>query len=181
MLTGRAIFAAKTVPEIMAAVMMKEHDWHLLRANVPPSIRTLLRRCLVRETRNRLQSIGDARIVIEEYLSGSKEMSTVPTGTSRRRDQSGWIAAGISMIVTVALAIPAVDHYHETSLDTRTIRSTILPPPDTTLRSSLTAWAVPLLSPDGRRIVFGASTAERQDTAMDSHTGRTQCTTAGWY
>src|SRR5205809_2813026 len=62
MLTGRTMFSGETVSETMAQVMMKEPDWDVLPPNAPPRLRDLLRRCLVKEPRNRVRDIGDMRI-----------------------------------------------------------------------------------------------------------------------
>jgi len=68
MLTGEMIFAGETVTDTLAAVIKSEPDWSQLSPNTPLAIRNLLQRCLRKDSRQRLQSIGDARIVLEEYL-----------------------------------------------------------------------------------------------------------------
>src|SRR5712691_11106787 len=65
MLTGRMLFSGETVSETMALVMTKEPDWNTLPATTPVGIRELLRRCLIKEPRNRLRDMGEARIAIE--------------------------------------------------------------------------------------------------------------------
>jgi eukaryotic-like serine/threonine-protein kinase len=76
MLTGKMAFYGETVTDILAAVIMKEPDWSLLPDNTPPAIRQLVKRCLKKEARQRLQAIGDARITLEEVLSGAQEPSS---------------------------------------------------------------------------------------------------------
>jgi len=68
MLTGKMAFVGKNVTETMYKVTQIDPDLDLLPASLPAGIRRLVRRCLVKEARNRLQSIGDARIAIQEYL-----------------------------------------------------------------------------------------------------------------
>ena len=68
MLTGKRAFGGKNVSETMYKVMASDPDLSILPASLPAGIRRLVRRCLVKEARNRLQSIGDARIAIQEYL-----------------------------------------------------------------------------------------------------------------
>src|SRR6266571_516997 len=53
MLTGKMAFSGETVSETMAAVMLKEPDWDALPGNTPARLRDLIRRCLVKEPRNR--------------------------------------------------------------------------------------------------------------------------------
>jgi serine/threonine-protein kinase len=69
MLAGRRAFVGETVADTMAKVLEHEPDWSLLPANTPPAIKNLLERCLVKSPRQRLQAIGDARLVIEETLA----------------------------------------------------------------------------------------------------------------
>src|SRR5881628_1330481 len=78
MLTGRMLFSGETTSETMAAVMMKEPDWNVLPTNLPGRLRDLLRRCLVKEPRNRVQAIGDVRIAIEETQSGTETNALTP-------------------------------------------------------------------------------------------------------
>jgi serine/threonine protein kinase len=65
MLAGKKLFSGETATETMAQVMMKEVDFAALPADTPPNLRYLLRRCLVKDPRNRLQAIGEARIIMD--------------------------------------------------------------------------------------------------------------------
>ncbi len=77
MLTGRRLFEGDSVPETLAGVLKTEIDLAKLPDDTPPAIRRLLRRCLERHPKNRLHDIADARIVIDEVLSGkSDELAT---------------------------------------------------------------------------------------------------------
>jgi serine/threonine protein kinase len=62
MLHGQKMFEGETVSETMAEVMKGEIDWDALPSSTPAWLRSLLRRCLDRDPRTRLQSIGEARI-----------------------------------------------------------------------------------------------------------------------
>src|SRR5690348_4479072 len=71
MLSGRKAFEGETLSDVLAAVITKEPEWNALPTIAPLSIQKLLRRCLQKDVRQRLQAIGDARIAIEETLSGT--------------------------------------------------------------------------------------------------------------
>jgi eukaryotic-like serine/threonine-protein kinase len=73
MLTGRMVYSGETVSETMAKVIMSDPDWNALPAATPVRLRSLLRRCLVKEPRNRIRDIGDVRIAIEEILAKPDE------------------------------------------------------------------------------------------------------------
>ena len=75
MLTGRRAFAGDTVADTLARVIERDPDWSLLPATTPPAIRSLLERCLVKNPRQRLQAMGDARLVLEEALA---ELTSAP-------------------------------------------------------------------------------------------------------
>src|SRR6202521_2680330 len=71
MVTGKKAFDGETVTDVLAAVVRAEPEWSLLPPNTPATIRSLLQRCLRKEVKQRVQAIGDARIAIEETMSGS--------------------------------------------------------------------------------------------------------------
>jgi serine/threonine-protein kinase len=62
MITGRQLFEGETITDVLTNVLHKEPDWN----QVPRKVQRLLRNCLERDPRKRLQDIGDARLLIEE-------------------------------------------------------------------------------------------------------------------
>src|SRR5438552_462265 len=77
MLTGRPVFPGETVSHILAAVLKSDPDWTALPANTSAPIRRLLRRCLDKDRRRRLDSAADARLEIDEALAPIGDASTV--------------------------------------------------------------------------------------------------------
>ena len=73
MLTGRRAFEGETISDVLAKVIEREPDWTALPASTPPRLRELLRRCVRKDPKTRLQAIGDARVQIEELISGATE------------------------------------------------------------------------------------------------------------
>ena len=69
-LTRRRTFAGDSMTEVMAAVLERSPDWGSLPATVPENVKCLLRRCLTKDRHSRLCDIGDARLELEETLSG---------------------------------------------------------------------------------------------------------------
>jgi serine/threonine-protein kinase len=65
MLAGRSMFTGETISDVLAGVLRAEPDWSALPADTPPRLRKLLRRCLERDRKQRLQAIGEARITID--------------------------------------------------------------------------------------------------------------------
>ncbi len=66
MLTGTQPFTGETVSDTLAAVLKTEPDGSLLPEETPPPLRRLLRRCLVKDPKERLRDIGEARILLGE-------------------------------------------------------------------------------------------------------------------
>jgi Tol biopolymer transport system component len=106
MLTGKRAFGGEAVSETLAAVMRDEPNWSALPQAVPPRIRDLLKRCLYKDVKQRLQAIGDARITIEEVQNGTPDL--VPTLADAAESRvSGWarhVPWAIAAILAVALA-----------------------------------------------------------------------------
>jgi dipeptidyl aminopeptidase/acylaminoacyl peptidase/predicted Ser/Thr protein kinase len=73
MLTGRRLFEAEDVSETLAAVLTREVSITALPPSIPARLRALLRDCLVRDPRQRLRDIGEARRVIDQQISGTPD------------------------------------------------------------------------------------------------------------
>ena len=54
MLTGRPVFSGETVSHVLAAVLRADPDWSGLPSDTPAPIRRLLRRCLDKDRKRRI-------------------------------------------------------------------------------------------------------------------------------
>lgn len=95
MLTGTTAFRGETVTDTLAAIVTRDPDWSLLPAAIPPHIRVLLGRCLRKDPKQRLRDIGDARISLDEVLSGASDGVASPVAASR--GMKWWLAAAIAI------------------------------------------------------------------------------------
>lgn len=68
-LTGVCPFAGETMTDSLGAILHREVSWELLPKETPAVVRLLLRRCLQRDRKRRLQDINDARVEIEEAIA----------------------------------------------------------------------------------------------------------------
>jgi serine/threonine protein kinase/Tol biopolymer transport system component len=115
MLTGRKAFEGETISDVLAAVLTKEPDWNAIPDTTPPSIQKLIRRCLQKDVRRRLQAIGEARFTIEETLSGTgvppvenhgqDAHATTGTPGSTVRRALPWALAALAIIAAVAAVL----------------------------------------------------------------------------
>ena len=87
MLAGRMPFRGESVTDTLAEIIKTEPDWKLLPANTPKPVRTLLQRCLKKDPKQRLQAIGEARIVIEELLAGQQQAGKDQADTSQTAER----------------------------------------------------------------------------------------------
>ena len=103
-LTGRPPFPGETVTEVLGAILHRDPDFDALPAEVPPRLLRLMARCLRRDPRQRLQHAGDARILLEEIMSGdSGEDDSTFLAPSRGLPRS-WLAALAAVALLAALA-----------------------------------------------------------------------------
>jgi len=66
MLTGKQAFSGNTISDTLAAVLRADPEWTSLPLATPVAVRRLLRRCLEKDAKRRLQHIGDARLELDE-------------------------------------------------------------------------------------------------------------------
>jgi hypothetical protein len=157
MLAGTRAFHGNDVAETVVSVLSKEPDWPRIPAEASP-LRPLLARCLMKNPKQRLQAIGDARIQIEELMSGSVERpasSDLTRRSSARRVAPAAIAALACSALTGALVLSV---FTERAAQNPPLvsRFEIVPPPGQALRILDFARAI-AVSPDGRFIVSVAS------------------------
>ena len=159
MLTGRPTFEGGTTSDVLAAVITKDPDWSALAADTSAGIQKLLRRCLQKDPKQRLRDIGDARIAIEETLSGDAGAGFVSGGGRPQRSPlQPWRRAlpwAVALLCLGLAGVFAIGYFRAISVPARSVRSYILPPEKTTFASEAKT-GTPILSPDGRRLVFGA-------------------------
>src|SRR5262245_13563130 len=87
MLSGKRAFEGASYSDTVAAVLDREPDWSALPKQTPTSVLRVLRRCLQKDKDRRLRDIGDARLELEEVLSGPGPAGEAP---SKRRRRASW-------------------------------------------------------------------------------------------
>jgi serine/threonine protein kinase/Tol biopolymer transport system component len=101
MLTGRVAFTGDTISDTIAAILGREPEWSALKT--PASLRRVLQRCLEKDPRRRLHDIADARIEIEDVMSGVAGTPTDATGihTRRRPARLLWSIAAVVALAAI--------------------------------------------------------------------------------
>ena len=159
MLTGRMAFQAPDVASTLAKVLESTADLDRLPAVTPAPIRRLLRRCLVKDRKDRLGDASTIRIEIDEALRDPRAAGDVATAPS---DRVPWWRRGLPWRITaVIVAVLVVGALAVAGLAGRFFRSD---PPRPVSRLDIAlppgdrfAAAVSLaITPDGRTVFYGA-------------------------
>jgi eukaryotic-like serine/threonine-protein kinase len=165
MLSGRLAFEGETVTDTLSAILTKEPDWSRLPSTAPLRICGLLRRCLQKDARKRLQSIGDARIEIEECLASQDSTDSVdPDGSiggqepARQSVRKPLLAASLAAAALVVLA--GLVGWWLKGTRTRTFNWT-----GTAVPGSNIAFG-PRISPDGHMLAFQAMVGNLTQVAV---------------
>jgi len=90
MLTGKRPYTGETASEVLAAVILKDADLTTLPGPVPARVRRLLQRCLTKDPKQRLQAIGEARIVLQEYLANPAAAADDADAGAAGQAQPAW-------------------------------------------------------------------------------------------
>ncbi len=154
MLTGRMPFAGDTISDTIAAVLEREPDHTMLPADTPVPIRRLLRRCLEKDRKGRLDSAAGARLEIDDAITSPAAEMPAFVATPPRRVTPMAIAAlaggtAAAAFVVWALIRPAP------AAPVLPTRFAIVPAPNLPLNVSGPDRDL-ALSPDGRRLVYRA-------------------------
>ena len=146
--TATMAFGDETVTDTLASIIKSDPDWSLLPPNTPPAIRKLLQRCLKKDPKQRLQAIGEARIAIEETLSGEAEKTAPVIGSIHNRGlrKSGWLIGLAVLMAAALLAGTAAWKWVAPSSATAMHFSAVT--------NFAGVQAQPALSPDGRSVAF---------------------------
>ena len=145
MLTGSRPFRGESMGDTLAAVVKDAPDWSVLPEGTPSYLRKLLERMLVKDRRERLQAIGEARIALG---SGGTESPAQAASLPHKAPKAPWVLGAVmAAVAAVALWGP-----WRTTLpvDRPLTRLSVDLGPDAIKGPRITA----VLSPDGQRIVF---------------------------
>ena len=90
LLTGKPAFHGEDVGDILASVVKTEPAFDSLPANISPSIRVLLQRCLRKDRRQRTPDAAILRIEIEDALTAPKDVGATQAAPAAIAGASVW-------------------------------------------------------------------------------------------
>jgi eukaryotic-like serine/threonine-protein kinase len=148
MLAGKRLFHGETITDILASVVKDEPDL----SRVSPNVRRLLRACLQKDPKQRLQSIGDWRLLLDAEADEAASRGPLDKELRGGPPHEKWLWPGVAAVLLIALGTVSFIHSREKPpAAPEPVRFQIYPPEKTVFGPDLA------LSPDGRRIAFTAT------------------------
>jgi Tol biopolymer transport system component len=154
MLSGQKLFAGETVSHVLASVLKDEIDLDALPDDLPPRVAEVVRRCLERKPKRRMQAIGDVRVLLEEWLENPEieysEASAIDIAGSRQprwKQLLPWVVVTVLAVGLLTTVWPRAEQEDPAPI----VRFQIVAP------ESLTSAGPPTISPDGRSIAYNAT------------------------
>ena len=158
MLTGQRAFPGDDLTDMIVSVVSKEPDWLRLPAATPAGFRRLLTRCLKKEPRTRLRDIGEARVQIDELLSGLPDETVTPTNVlaapPSSAPRSAWSRTLTWMLAASTIGIGALALLWAPWRAAPSPRSAALQMTPFSFEQG--GQTVSVWSPDGKAVSFGA-------------------------
>ena len=158
MATGKKAFPAASQASLITAIMSSEPPpISSFQPTSPAALDRVVKTCLAKDPEDRWQSATDLKRELRWIGEGSQAGSTAqPAPAARRRAGSG-IAWLIALVCAVAAIAAALGLWRVRSARPPAVHSFVLPPEKTAFELTGDEAAPPAISPDGERIVFGAS------------------------
>ncbi len=170
-LTGREAFPGRTMSDRIAAVIEREPDWSALPVSTPDAVRRLIRHCLEKDMSRRLRDIGDAPGELSDVVP-----SRAPI-VARARARY-WVAGATVVLMGIAAGVVFFWSASPPVAPIRPVRFLLTPPKGHVFANSAISYVsnVAVPSPDGRSVVFRASSAGGEFSlwiqALDSNSVR---------
>ncbi|MEO8097382.1 MAG: protein kinase [Acidobacteriota bacterium] len=144
MLTGKQLFSGDTTAHILASVIKDPIDFANFPETTPASIRELLKRCLDRDVKTRLQVISEARIAVQWAIANpttTPDLTSVPS-----RERSPYIPWAIVAVFAIIAAAALWGWLKPKPAETKSLIRFSVPRTD--------QGNAPGLSRDGSRIAY---------------------------
>ena len=149
MLSGRPAFQQSTMSDTLDAVVGREPDWNRLPSTLPRTLLHLLKKCLAKDVRQRLRSVADAGLDLEDDVL--RQQSDAPS-----RMRNALFAAGVAAAI---LGIGGVIRWMRPGPTGPTNQM-----PQTVQLTTYTGSELsPSISPDGSQFAFAWNGASREN------------------
>jgi Tol biopolymer transport system component len=163
MLTGKRAFEGDDVSITLASVLKEDPKWSFLPTDLPAPVARLLRRCLEKEPKRRLSSIGDARLELDEKEPVSATPSAAVVSVARPSLISRVWPALAAVAITAAIAAARWPGAAAAPPAGALERFSILAPPGDQIYPDSVSVA---LSPDGTMVAFTVGALSKSETQL---------------
>jgi serine/threonine protein kinase len=157
MLSGRPPFPGDSIAQTLAGVLGREPDWNALPAVIPEAVRSLLRRCLAKDPKQRMHHIADARVELDHIIS-------TPPGSFERASTARLLRTiGITAVVALVVVGGYVAMESRRSVSSGDLANKALELTERQITSNPIEdpIAFAAISPDGTLVAYNDSTAIR--------------------
>ncbi len=156
-LTGAGPFMGESMNDSIGAILHKDPEWSRLPAETPATVQLLLRRCLQRDAKKRLQSVGDARVELEAAMEDPNASTLLLAGRAlpRRGRRGARVAAMLAGgALLAAVGVGAAWVLRPAAAPAREARLSV------PLPTEFTGFESAVISPDGRTLAVVATTSD---------------------
>jgi Tol biopolymer transport system component len=147
LLSGKRLINEPTASDALAAVLKSDLNFSALPDTTPKRVRRLIERCLTRDPKQRLQAIGEARIILASPDEEAAPVAAIEAAP--QKPPAIWMAACAIFALLAAIAIVAL-WKRPAAVATITARLTIALPPGQEIVD------FPAITPDGRTVAYVA-------------------------
>jgi serine/threonine protein kinase/Tol biopolymer transport system component len=163
MLTRQPLLADRSAGSAIAAILSGEQPIREAHLTIPAALERLVSTCLANDPDDRWQSARDLKHTLEwvsadlakPQMAGQSQQ--IPLRALSSKIRTGWLTAGLLMMVAVGTVIVAETSLRRPISSVRPIQLVIDPPAGTRFSPSASLLTV---SPDGRQVAFLALGAD---------------------
>jgi len=175
MLTGGRVFQGETMTHVLASVLRDEPAWPTLPADTPEAVRRLLRRCLEKDRRRRLDSAAAILLELDDARGPAplQSLLSAPAPTVASAPRRGVGSLALASLAGAALAAVAGTMWWMSQRETAVsaapvVRFTIAPPAAQSFGPSpQTASRDFAVAPNGTFLVYRASDGRLMSRTFD--------------
>jgi eukaryotic-like serine/threonine-protein kinase len=159
MVTGKRAFEGKTAASAMAAVLEREPaSICAARPNTPPALERLIKTCLAKDPDDRWQTAHDVKLQLKQIAEGGSQVSAgAPAITAPPLKRETPWAWGLVALLGALAACGFILAYLASQKQPPVLRVDINPPEKMQFNLSGDHGGPPMISPDGRYLVFSAN------------------------
>ena len=161
MVSGVRAFKADSNASLIVLIMREEPPpISQIRRVLPPGLDRIMRTCLAKHADDRFQSAHDVRIALEMFGASAVE----PVSLVEKKKRKAWLIPALVSLLVLAIGAAAAAYWlRPDERGGQAYRFNVYPPLGSTFPSLGEGGAI-ALSPDGRQLVFEATTPEGKST-----------------